>query len=170
MNKYIAKTTISISVSLPNGGNTRICFTPCMNGSSVYYTDDKDIQWALEHHHKFGKMFRLVESEVERSAAPKKKVAKSANKKVPKGKAANPPQSSDNENEDPAEEELEESIESLNEVEDDATSEISEVTVSDMDAAKDYLAEHFEVVRTKLKNEEIIKETALAFGIVFKFL
>lgn len=45
-----------------------------------------------------------------------------------------------------------------------------EVTVSDLDAAKDYLAENYDVVRTKLKTEEIINETALSFGIVFKYL
>lgn len=39
-----------------------------------------------------------------------------------------------------------------------------------MDAAKDYLADNFDVVRTKLKNEDSIKEAALAFGIIFKYL
>lgn len=50
------------------------------------------------------------------------------------------------------------------------SSEYLDVVVSDMDAAKDYLAEKYDVVRTKLKNEDSIREAALAFGIVFKYL
>ena len=43
------------------------------------------------------------------------------------------------------------------------------MTVSDMDDAKDYLSEHFGIVRTKLKREEQIREAAGAHGIVFKY-
>ena len=52
----------------------------------------------------------------------------------------------------------------------DNASRYREVVVSDMDAAKDYLADQFDVVRTKLKSEESIREAALSFGIVFKYL
>ena len=47
---------------------------------------------------------------------------------------------------------------------------LREVSVSDLDAAKDYLAENFDVVRTKLKSEDIINATALSYGILFKYL
>lgn len=52
----------------------------------------------------------------------------------------------------------------------DSEEELKEVNISDLDAAKDYLAENFGVVRTKLKSEEIIKETALSYGITFNFV
>lgn len=138
MNKYLANTAISISVTLPNGNSTRVSFSPLSNGTSVFYTSDKDIQWALEHHYKFGKLFRLVDE------TPKVKTPV--------------PQKSDIESA------------SENDKDDGDAAEYTEVTVSDVDAAKDYLAEHFEVVRTKLKTEDTITKTALSFGIVFKYL
>ena len=69
-----------------------------------------------------------------------------------------------------AETETDEIDETATEEEGDDTPMIKEVTVSDMDAAKDYLAENFDVVRTKLKSEDSIMKTALKFGIVFKVL
>lgn len=189
MKKYIANTTISVSVTLPNGGNARVSFTPMMNGTSVYYTEDKEIQWALEHHYKFGKMFRLVE--VKESASPalkmagaKKQAFKPAGKKTSKCKTENKsslgpdqnttiPQAGEepslgtDQNQDP---ETEGETSLGQNQEEEATPALKEVTVSDMDAAKDYLAENFDVVRTKLKSEESIMAAGLKFGIVFKVL
>ena len=178
MKKYLANTTISVSVSLPNGGNTRISFSPLSDGTSVYYTDDKEIQFALEHHYKFGKLFILAGESQERNAPTAKKSTKIPVKK-PSGKKSkketpghtveeiakeweefNPEDEADSTNEESeGEEDLEE-----------GETELKEVTVSDLDAAKDYLAENFDIVRTKLKTEDIINETALSLGVVFKFL
>lgn len=176
MKKYLANTTISVSVSLPNGGNARVSFSPLSDGTSVYYTNDKEIQHALEHHYKFGKLFNLVGESQEENAPAAKKPTKSPAKKGKKSSKKDtaemtveeigkeweefsPEDEADSANEESEGEEAQE-----------GEGEPKEVTVSDLDAAKDYLAENYDVVRTKLKTEEIINETALSFGIVFKYL
>ena len=72
MKKYIANSDISVSVILPNGEGTRISFSTLSNGMSVFYTSDKDIQWALERHYKFGKLFRLAEETPDEKSVPTK--------------------------------------------------------------------------------------------------
>lgn len=168
MKKYSANTAISVSVTLPNGGNTRVSFSPLTDGASVYYTDDKEIQWALEHHYKFGKLFRLTgESQEQAAPTTPKKGAKSASKKITAKLTKNPTAEEISPETVPAEK-----TEEISSGEEDApeSEELKEITVSDLEDAKDYLAENFEVVRTKLKSEEIIKETALAYGIKFNFV
>ena len=177
MKKYIANTAISVSVSLPGTGRecARVSFSALTDGSSVYYTDDEEIQWALEHHYKFGKLFRLEQTE-EQYATTAKKPPKSPAKK---GKKASKKETSEMTIEEiakeweefsPEDESNPANEESDDDEEQEGETEPREVTVTDMDAAKDYLAENFDVVRTKLKTEDIIKETALSFGIEFKFL
>ncbi|WP_304423469.1 hypothetical protein [uncultured Duncaniella sp.] len=173
MKKYLANTTVSVSVSLPNGGNARVSFSPLSDGTSVYYTDDKEIQFALEHHYKFGKLFCLVEDSQETTAAkkPTKAPAKKNSGKSTKKSNTEQPASA---NELPTSEEEAEDSPAAEDPEDEESQEgegePKEVTVSDLDAAKDYLAENFDIVRTKLKTEEIINKTALSLGIVFKYL
>ncbi|MEZ3589648.1 MAG: hypothetical protein K1V84_01255 [Muribaculaceae bacterium] len=181
MNKYIANTAISISVTLPNGNSTRVSFSPLSNGTSVFYTSDNDIQWALEHHYKFGKLFRLVdETPKVKIPVPKKISAKPPTKNAsPKASKKTTSEQADKPIDTPTptsniveytsnESDIDPTSENDNE--DGEATEYTEVTVSDVDAAKDYLAEHFEVVRTKLKTEDIITKTALSFGIIFKYL
>lgn len=160
MKKYLANTAISVSVTLPNGGNTRVSFSALTDGTSVYYTDDKEIQWALEHHYKFGKLFRLVgeDNAADNAPTPAKSSKKNTSKSPKKGTAKETPAETTDEAEATSEKESQEEA-----------PELKEVSVTDLDAAKDYLAENFDVVRTKLKTEEIIKETALSYGITFNF-
>lgn len=171
MKKYISNTTISISAMLPNAKSVRISFTPRTDGSSIFYTSDKDIQHALEHHYKFGKLFRLAEEYMEENQiakSPKKTTAPKLGKKSNKsnGTPMSVTSSTITSDEDSSGVNNED-----NNISDAAeSSEYLEVVVSDMDAAKDYLAEKFDVVRTKLKNEDSIRDAALAFGIVFKYL
>lgn len=148
MKKYIAGTTISLAVTLAAGGNARVSFTPLSDGSSVYYTEDEEIQWALEHHYKFGKLFRLEAVEPLAASPKKNPVKKSVKKTVEEPQAALAVDKGDSHDGQGC----------------------KVVTVSDMDAAKDYLAENFGVVRTKLKTEDVIKETAMSYGIMFKTL
>lgn len=181
MNKYLANTAISISVTLPNGNSTRVSFSPLSNGTSVFYTSDKDIQWALEHHYKFGKLFRLIdEAPKVKTPVIKKIPAKSPTKNTtPKASKKTTSEQADKPTDTPIptsdvvedisnESDIEPAYE--NDKDDGDAAEYTEVTVSDADAAKDYLAEHFEVVRTKLKTEDTITKTALSFGIIFKYL
>lgn len=57
--RYIAKSHVSISVNTPNGSG-HITFSPLTGGNkSAYYTDNEELQKALEAHPRFGKLFRL---------------------------------------------------------------------------------------------------------------
>ncbi len=177
MNKYVANTAVSVSVTLPSGGNARVSFSALTDGSSVYYTNDKEIQHALEHHYKFGKLFRLEESDGQDAPAAKKPT-KSPSKK-PSGKKSKK-ETSEQTVEEIAKEweefKPEDEADSANEEsegeesQDEGEAELKEVPVSDLDAAKDYLAENFDIVRTKLKSEGIINETAASLGVTFKYL
>lgn len=182
MKKYIANSDISVSVTLPNKKSTRISFSSLSNGTSVFYTSDKDIQWALEHHYKFGKLFRLVEDSTnEKPSTQKKPNKKQIKTPVPKNgkKADKPVETPAISDDDVSEESCEAAVEVVetgesdndNETsDDDEVTEYREIVVSDMDDAKDFLAENYDVVRTKLKNEDSIREAALSFGIIFKYL
>lgn len=152
MKKYKANTTISVSVSLPKGGSTRVSFSALSDGSSVFYTGDKEIQWALEHHYKYGKLFRL-EEEIPDTKQKVRTIKCSTSDTQTIG---TPILNSEEEN-------IENSAEKEGLI-------LKEVKVTDLEDAKDYLAENFGVVRTKLKKEETIKETALAYGITFSFV
>lgn len=57
---YKAKTDISINVVLKNGANMHISFIALSDGQSEFYTDNKDIQDALERHHRYGKLFKCI--------------------------------------------------------------------------------------------------------------
>ena len=58
--EYRAKSTIGVTINMPKGGTRRVSFSGNSEGKSVFYTDDKDVQDALEHHSLFGTLFRLV--------------------------------------------------------------------------------------------------------------
>lgn len=47
---YKSKTAISINVVLKSKKSMHIAFTAQSDGSSVYTTDNPDVQYALEHH------------------------------------------------------------------------------------------------------------------------
>ena len=57
--KYIAKTHVSLTVSMGEGKNAHISFIPFTGGGSAFYTADERVQNALEQHHKFGKLFNI---------------------------------------------------------------------------------------------------------------
>jgi hypothetical protein len=141
MKKYIAKTKISINIVLSTGISRHITFSALTGGGSVYYTSDPDIIQALEHHHRYGMLFHDVnepQSETENSADNK------ADSKI----------------------DYSESDEAGEGVEENAG--LKTIVVSDPDAAKAYLAEHFGISRTKIKTVKAIKEVAEANGIVFE--
>lgn len=143
MKKYIAKTNISINVVLSSGVNRHIAFDALTNGGSVFYTEDPEIQCALEHHYKFGRLFHLSPESIEDNS-PRCNGSLAC---VAKGnEATNTP-----ENENVSE-----------------TEGLKPVVVSDPDSAKAYLADHFGISRTKLKTIKAIKDVAEANGIVFE--
>ena len=71
--QYISDVQIAINIILSNGKNKHIAFIPLSNGSSVFATDDADIQTALERHKRFDELFTLGKVVKEE---PKKEEAK----------------------------------------------------------------------------------------------
>lgn len=58
---YKANTNISLNVFLPESQkNLHVAFCGLSNGSSVFTTDDEQVQDGLERHYKFGKLFKLI--------------------------------------------------------------------------------------------------------------
>lgn len=62
MKKYTAKTCVSINVQMSNGTNRHVVFDSVSGGGSVYYTDNEELQQAIEHHYKYGKLFKVDEN------------------------------------------------------------------------------------------------------------
>lgn len=163
MKRYIAKTNVSINIVLPTGANRHIAFSSLTGGGSVFYTDDPEIQNAMERHYKFGSLFRIDN----KYAAEKQR-----NKPAPKPK---PQATTDTTEAAPAtDEETEPSTDEqpteaeTDEAEAETDNGLKTIVVSDPDAAKAYLAEHFGLSRTKIKTLKAIKEAATANGIVFE--
>mgnify|MGYP000665205755 FL=1 len=129
---YKSKTAISINVVLKSKKSMHIAFTAQSDGSSVYTTDNPDVQYALEHHYKYDKLFKLVSTESEADIKAKKEAEEAA----------------------------------ANEKKD----EIRKVSVSDLAAAKDFLADTFGISRTSLRSEKAIMEAAKANNIEFEGL
>lgn len=75
---YKSKTAISINVVLKSKKSMHIAFTAQSDGSSVYTTDNSDVQYALEHHYKYGKLFKLVSTESEADIKAKKEAEEAA--------------------------------------------------------------------------------------------
>lgn len=179
---YKANTNVSINVVLPSKKNLHISFIPLSNGSSTFTTDNEEIMNAIECHYNFGKLFRLhsVQGESKKNAA---KVVETPAKKEEKAedKPADNPTSAedttvtdngDNENADANEngENNEQNGEAPTEgaeTETDTDATLKQVIVSDLAAAKDYLADKFGISRTTLRSKKAIVEQAAANGIEF---
>ena len=132
MKKYIAKSDVAVCVTFADGSHKHIKFFPKTNGGSVYYTDNKDEQDALEAHARYGKLYKIDETavEVEAPAAP---VA-------------------------PAQDAVAAAPEAMP---------LTEITVTDLAAAKDYLCDRFGISRTKLRSTNAIFTAAGENGIKF---
>ena len=113
---YKSKTSIAINVVLKSKKNMHVAFTAQSDGSSVYTTDNPEVQYALEHHYKYGKLFKLVSTESEEDIKARQEAEKAA----------------------------------ANEKKD----EIRKVSVSDLAAAKDLLADTYGISRTWLRSEK----------------
>lgn len=178
---YKANTAISINVVLASKKNLHIAFVPHSNGTSTYITNNADVQNAIESHYNFNKLFRL-ESSVEDNPT---KVAKG--KKVPTPTPE--PEPTPTAGEEIKDETIQgEGVETVKEVTDETTDvegeeipveneedadgdddapKLLKVPVTDLDSAKDYLADKFGISRTKLKSEKTILAQAAAHGIEF---
>lgn len=142
---YKANTNISINVVLPGSKkNLHIAFVPLSDGSSVFSTENEEIQKGMERHYEFGSLFRFV------GAADTQKPRNAPEKAQTK--------------EESAPEEAEGTGEN-GESEEGTT---VKVTVTDLASAKDYLADKFGISRTLLRSTKAIMEQAAAHGIEFE--
>lgn len=125
--KYTSTGKSQISLNVPLGGNAyvHITFTSMTDGSSVYYTDDEELQAALEKHPKYGILF-----EGKTISAPKTVAVK----------------------------------------EEAPVSKVQEIPVNCEDDAKDYLADKFNISRTKMRSTKQILDIAKEHNIEFKGL
>ena len=129
---YKSKTSIAINVVLKSKKNMHVAFTAQSDGSSVYSTDNPDVQYAIEHHYKYGKLFKLTGVEDEEEQKAKKEAEKAAAK--------------------------------------EKKDEMRKVSVSDLAAAKDFLADTFGISRTLLRSEKAILDAAKEHHIEFEGL
>jgi len=149
MKTYKANTNVSINVVLANKKNLHISFVPLSNGSSVFTTDNAEVQEAIERHYNFGKLFRGSE-------------ALSGDGMGRKGEGLR--------------------AGALSTGEEKGTGEMGEtgptgltggsglrrVQVSDIAAARDFLADTYGVSRTAMKSTKAIQEKAQECGVEFE--
>ena len=180
---YKANTNVSINVVLPSKKNLHISFVPLSNGSSTFTTDNEDIMNAIESHYNFGKLFRLHSQQGESKKKATKVVelpTKKEEKKEEQTADVNPTPTNEttvvtdngndetanaNENNGENNEQGDETSTDGAETENETT--LKKVTISDLAAAKDYLADKFDISRTALRSKKAIVEQAAAHGIEF---
>ena len=144
---YKANTNISINVVLTSSKkNLHIAFVPMSDGSSVFSTDNEEIQKGIENHYKFGSLFRFIETK------NRDKARHSPNVTFVNGMSPS--------------EETNATEAALTEKERDTA--VHKVVVTDLASAKDYLADKFGVSRTSLRSSKAIIEQAAAHGIEFE--
>ena len=164
---YKANTNVSINVVLPSKKNLHISFVPLSNGNSTFTTDNEEIMNAIESHYNFGKLFRLHSTQGE----SKKKAAKVVEKPVKDEEQTD--KSEDNAVAVDGNDENAEANENNDETsteEADNEPALKKVKVSDLAAAKDYLADTFGISRTALRSMKTITKQAAAHGIEFEGL
>lgn len=191
LKKYQSKSSISLSVLMNTGKSVHVSFDSLTGGGSIFYTDDKELQEALAKHHKYGRLFKEVElvKPVAEPAPKKKPVVK----QKPVVKEEEVEDVEDIDEVDNTEDEVDETEYETTEenaedeatedeaTEDEATEENAEevqeqeapvatgkqIHVTNLEDAKNYLADNLGVSRTKLRSKKAILEVAEANGIVF---
>lgn len=165
--KYIAKSHISLSVRVSQKTSAHISFSALTGGGSVFYTDDENLQQALEAHPKFGKLFKLDDTFVEKPAtkkvAPTSKVAPANEENTDN---ANSEEAEDNEPTTDVEQDEDTEAQPEEESAEEATG-LTKVPVTCLDDAKEYLSEKFGISRTKIRSKKAIEEAAAENGIEF---
>ncbi len=175
---YKANTNVSINVVFANKKNLHISFVPQSDGSSVFVTSDEAVQKAIENHCKFGRLFRLVHvhkvpTNQKRETAqgdgndtgsgPMQMLDENAaGTEIPQ----NAYSGDDNVSDAPCEGA---NVDSTDEGKTEQP-ELRVVKVSDIAAAKDYLAENFGLTRSSMRSQKAVLDTAAANGIQFEIL
>lgn len=171
---YTSKSEISIKVLLDNGKTVRVAFTPRTMGSSVFMTDDEELQKAIEGHKEFGKLFVCKNAgEVITATASQRRGQMTADVVLVGGIAPTAGLQITGDGQPPAEPAQSEMPTAG--VQDDAPSEDGEPTtkivpVGSIQEAKDYLADKFDITRSSIKSRAAIEAAALSVGVVFDWL
>lgn len=171
---YRANTNISINVVLASKKNLHISFLPQSDGSSVFVTSNEEIQKAIERHYKFGSLFRLVGTTTTETKKPTTAQTATTEEKSASANETNADTvdnvGEESDNDAPANDVPEvEETESAEENEQEQQT-LREVEVSDIAAAKDYLADNFDLTRSSMRSQKAVLDAAAAHGIQFKFL
>lgn len=182
---YKANTNISINVMLATKKNLHIAFVPQSDGSSVFVTSDEDLQMAIESHRKFGQLFRLESvHKVSTQQRPARMTQQSTSEDGSTTQGPNNETTADNKtivdetetdvaevgNDTPADEALAEEHDTETISENEEVMPLREVEVSDISAAKDYLADNFDLTRSSMRTQKAVIAAAAKYGIQFKFL
>lgn len=172
---YKANTNVSINVVLESKKNLHVTFVPLSDGSSRFTTDNEDVQRGIESHYKFGRLFRLLKTED--IVVKKKKIVRVVSNAKEKKDVPVTAESETERTEEytdeiqenaPSTDETTEEVEIVDEVvEEEAEQGARVIKVSDLAAAKDYLADTFGISRTTLRSKKAIVESGEANGIVF---
>lgn len=141
---YKSRTCIAINVVLASKKNRHISFEPCTDGSSTFTTTSSDIQEAIEKHYNYNKLFFLESSIVE------KEDEKKSEKTTKTGDGVDEPTGDDEPKDTKS-----------------TGDDVKKVEISDIEAAKDYLADTFGISRTLLRSKKAIMEQAEAHNIEF---
>lgn len=172
MKKYTSKSDIAISVLLATKKSAHISFSPLTGGGSVFYTDDAELQTALEKHPKYGHLFKLASEQPKSGAKPAAavKYVTAPTAESPAAEAtAHPTEAvvpaAEADSQDGAEAEQGEAEEAV-QPEVGATG-LKQIHIDNLDDAKEYLCDHFGLSRTKLRSKKAITEAASANGVAF---
>lgn len=141
---YKSRTCIAINVVLASKKNRHISFEPCTDGSSTFTTTSSDIQEAIEKHYNYNKLFFLESSIVE------KEDEKKSEKTTETGDGVDEPTGDDEPKDTKS-----------------TGDDVKKVEISDIEAAKDYLADTFGISRTLLRSKKAIMEQAQAHNVEF---
>ena len=152
---YKSRTCIAINVVLASKKNRHISFEPCTDGSSTFTTTSSDIQDAIEKHYNYNKLFFLESSIVE------KEDEKKSEKTTETGDGVDEP-TGDDEPKDTKPTGDDEPKDTKPTGDD-----VKKVDISDIEAAKDYIADTFNISRTLLRSKKAIIEQAKAHNIEF---
>lgn len=168
LKKYQSKTSISLSVLMETGKSVHVSFDSLTGGGSVFYTDDEELQEALAKHHKYGRLFKeveLVKPVAEPAPAPKSAPAVKE-EEVENDEDINDVEDTEEEVDETENEATEENDEEVQEQEAPVAT-VKQKHVTDLEDAKNYLADNFGVSRTKIRSKKAIVEVAEANGIMF---
>lgn len=173
---YRANTNVSINIVFVNRKNLHISFMPQSDGSSVFVTSDEAVQKAIENHCKFGSLFRLVNvhkiptNQKLETAQDDGNCIGLVQTHDENAAGAGIPQNADGGDESAGDAPYEGTNADSTDEGNTEQTELRVVKVSDIAAAKDYLAENFGLTRSSMRSQKAVLDTAAANGIQFEIL